>query len=199
MTRERRSLWGSISTSRKVNAVSLRAALLYTWAIPHFDDEGFLDGEEEQIRAKIVPLRAEFYRDKLKKCIIELENCGLWRIFRGDSRIIIYDPAFDSHQIFHGFKKIPSKLRPYIWEHNPDWLCMSPDKVKDITQLGTRGRNASREVKRSEEKRSKERIVEISPLEENPNPEPIKKTLDQEVERIKRIEQEKGHYLGVAK
>ena len=164
MTRERRSLWGSISTSRKVNSVSLGAALLYTWAIPHFDDEGFLDGEEEQIRAKIVPLRPEYRGATLKKYILELEKVGLWHFFRGDSRIIIYDPAFDTHQIFHGFKKIPSKLRAYIWQHNPEWLCVSPNRVNGITPLGTRGRNASREVKGSEVKRSEEEIIFISPI-----------------------------------
>jgi hypothetical protein len=39
MPRERRSLWGSISQSKKVNRVSLKAALLFSWSIPHMDQE----------------------------------------------------------------------------------------------------------------------------------------------------------------
>jgi len=47
----------SISTSRKVNRLPDRVALLYTWLIPHTDDFGRLEGDALSIKAKIVPMR----------------------------------------------------------------------------------------------------------------------------------------------
>jgi hypothetical protein len=74
--RERRSLWGSISTSRKVNRLSLKAALLYTWAIPHFDDEGFQEGDPQTLKARIVPLRDEIPVSEIAALVSERK--ALW-------------------------------------------------------------------------------------------------------------------------
>lgn len=168
MTRERRSLWGSISTSRKVNAVSLGAALLYTWAIPHFDDEGFLDGEIEQLKAKIVPIRPEFGQKRLKRYVNDLEKVGLWRIFRDNQRIIIYDPAFSSHQIFHGFQKRLSNLKSYILDNNPTWFTSSPNEVDTLTRQGTREVKGSKEKRREGLTPNVDNYVEISSQPPNP-------------------------------
>ncbi len=114
MTRERRSLWGSISTSKKVNQISLKAALIYTWAIPHFDDEGFQDGEPREIKRKIVPYRDEISIEDVKNTIIELSINKLWKVFHKNSTVFIYDPVFNSRQSFAGLHKIPSKIKPLV-------------------------------------------------------------------------------------
>jgi len=54
---ERRMLSKTISTSRKVNRLPDRAALLYTWMIPHTDDYGRMEGDAKSIKAKVVPMR----------------------------------------------------------------------------------------------------------------------------------------------
>lgn len=188
MPRERRSLWGSISTSRKVNAVSVYAALLYTWMIPHYDDEGYIDGEIEYLKAKIVPMRQEYTRKMLSRCLEELEKAQLLLVFRGGNRIIIYDPAFETHQIFKAIKKIPSKLRPLVIALHPKGLTTTPQEVDHYT-LDPLQEKLS-EVKGSEVKGSEEGEPFIPTIKST-----LKSTLDQEVKRIKKLEQEKGHYL----
>lgn len=53
----RRMIAKNISTSRKVNRLTDRAALLYTWMIPHTDDYGRLEGDPLSIKAKVIPMR----------------------------------------------------------------------------------------------------------------------------------------------
>jgi len=119
MIRERRSLWASISTSKKVNALSLQAALLYTFSISHFDDEGFMDGDPRIIKSQIVPLRDDIPVDMIGHLISEIstihEKVGsqipLWVIHNSPGDVYIQDPVFDERQSFKGIHKIPSKIK----------------------------------------------------------------------------------------
>ncbi len=193
MARERRSLWGSISQSKKVNKVSLKAALLYTWAISHFDDEGYQPGEPRDLKINIVPYRDDIPLEEIKNLEIELVIAGLWNLFHINSTVYIQDPVWNERQFFKGIHKIPSKIKQIIGS--------TPNTVLSYTQEGVvvhpDGRTS--EVKLSEVKLSevKGSTIEnfISSLPKDQNPEHIKTTLDQEVKRIKKIEQEKGHYL----
>lgn len=47
----------TISTSRRVNRLPDRSALLYSWLIPHTDDFGRMEGDAMTVRAKVVPMR----------------------------------------------------------------------------------------------------------------------------------------------
>lgn len=51
-----RMLHKKISISRQVSRLSPPAALLFTWMIPHADDEGRLPGDLNSIRGTVVPL-----------------------------------------------------------------------------------------------------------------------------------------------
>jgi hypothetical protein len=148
MARERRSLWGSISQSKKVNKLSLKGALLYTWAIPHFDDEGFQAGEPRDIKINIVPFREDIQIEEIKDLIIELSIAGLWKVFHLNSTVFIHDPVWNERQSFKGIHKIPSKIKEIIGE--------TPETVFYNTEQGVQchlGR-CIREVKLSKEKRS---------------------------------------------
>lgn len=122
MIRERRALWTSISTSKKVNALSAPAAILYTFAIPHFDDEGFMDGDPRIIKSQIVPLRDDIPVDMIAHLISEIstihEKIGskvpLWVIHNSPGDVYIQDPVFDERQSFRGVHKIPSKIKLMI-------------------------------------------------------------------------------------
>jgi hypothetical protein len=161
MTRERRSLWGSISTSKKVNQISLKAALLYTWAIPHFDDEGFQDGEPRELKRKIVPYRDEITIEDIKNAIIELNIKGLWKIFHKNSTVFIQDPVFSERQSFSGLHKIPSKIKSLI--NN------TPETVLSIinNSVQVHGGSCISEVKLSEVKLSE---VKAKPCTNNTVP-----------------------------
>jgi len=51
-----RMLHKKISVSVQVNRLTLPARLLFTWMIPHADDEGRMKGDPEFIKATVVPM-----------------------------------------------------------------------------------------------------------------------------------------------
>lgn len=119
MKRERRSLWTSISTSKKVNALSAPAVILYTFAIPHFDDEGFMDGDPRIIKSQIVPLRDDVTIEMIPHLVAEISTIhdkvgsqtALWIIHKESTDVYIQDPVFDERQSFRGIHKSQSKIK----------------------------------------------------------------------------------------
>ena len=155
MIRQRRSLWASISTSKKVNKVSMPAALLYTWAISHFDDEGLQEADPKYLKHEIVPYRDDIPLEGIKPLIIELVKAGLWRIYYTDSNAFIEDPVFFDRQPMGGIHKIPSKIRPLLKGLNPSMFVDTPDGVRIHTEPCLRAQDTvpkRSEVKLREEK-----------------------------------------------
>lgn len=96
---ERRMLSKTISTSRKVNRLPDRSALLYTWLIPHTDDFGHLEGDAISIKAKIVPMRSVSEQEVQQDLDLMVQN-ELIQIYeiKGEKYIEILN--FDSFQTF---------------------------------------------------------------------------------------------------
>jgi len=119
MSRQRRMLWASVSTSIKVNNLSLKAALLWTWAIPRFDDEGFQEGNPFAIKGKILPMRRDFTEEEISLLIQEIGDAGLWKIHKiriGENQkeeIYIEDPYFREKQPVPG-ERYPSHIKELI-------------------------------------------------------------------------------------
>ena len=140
-TRERRSLWGSISTSKKVNLLSMKAALLYTWAIAHFDDYGLQEGDARILKATIVPLRDDIPLNEIPDLIHEIASTKanetdppLWVVYHTEKDTFICDPVNSERQTFHGFHKKPSKIAAFLKTHQysvPDWCNVGADWVPD--------------------------------------------------------------------
>ena len=148
MPRERRSLWCSISTSDKVNRLSLAAALLYTWAIPHFDDEGYQEAQPKILKQKIVPFREDIPLNSIKPLIIEIVREKLWEIYYTDHNVFIRDPVFKEHQPMGTIHKQPSKIKEIIKD-------LPKSTYKDTAGCVTLHTDLCiREVKLSEVKRS---------------------------------------------
>ena len=134
MKRQRRSLWKSISTSIKVNALSAPAVILYTFGIAHLDDEGYMDGDPRILKSQVVPLRDDIPASIVPQLTEEIatihEKLGieipLWVIHRIPPLIIIQDPASPKRQSFKGVHKIPSDLAQIV------------DKAKQISFLPSR-------------------------------------------------------------
>jgi hypothetical protein len=154
MTRERRSLWGSISTSDKVNRLSLKAALLYTWSIPHEDDEGFQEGDLKSLKHMVVPFREDIPLGDLKPLFIEIvtihkkinDSMPLWRVFHIGNKVFIQNPVHNDRQTYHGIHKIKSKIKYLVGD--------TPETVFEVTPNGAVVVHKLSEVKLSEVKGS---------------------------------------------
>jgi hypothetical protein len=123
MKRERRSLWGSISTSKKVNALSDRALILYVLAISHLDDEGFIDGDPRVLKSTVVPLRDNIQIKDMNTLTDEISTVHtrvqstpipLWMVHKTSQGTFIQDPVFNERQSFKGIRKIPSKIKDVV-------------------------------------------------------------------------------------
>jgi len=74
----RRYISTDISTDEKVNSVSTFAALLYTWAIPHFNDDCHLTAKNAaEVKWTVLPGRKEGVKE-VEKAIQELLKNTLW-------------------------------------------------------------------------------------------------------------------------
>lgn len=88
----------AISVSEQVNDMSLAAALLFTWMIPHADDFGRMAGSARKIKALVVPMRNDITPDKVDKCLEEMEKGGLIKRYCVNGETYIQLPKWDEHQ-----------------------------------------------------------------------------------------------------
>jgi len=105
-------LWKVACQSKKLSRVSIPAALLWTWAIPWFDRDGYMDGDPYFINLNVVANRRDIDEDSIPALIAELVKNNLWITFQDeDGDIVIKDPRFNEFQ--HIEYKKESKSR---WE-----------------------------------------------------------------------------------
>lgn len=97
---DKRMIARVVSQSRKVNSLSLRAALLWTWAIPWFDGYGFIEAEPDFLKLNVVPRRTDISEKDLVDILKELSTGGLWKIYKDNAtgKLIAYDPKFSEFQ-----------------------------------------------------------------------------------------------------
>jgi len=174
MTRERRSIWGSVSTSKKVNALSSDATILWFMSIPHFDDQGFMDGDPRLIKSQILPLKNTISVKKIPKLIAEIttvhEKIGslraLWRTHYINDECFIEDCYFNDKQIFKGIHRQPSKIKELLKSNNTlRGVSGTPSQHPSSTPMGDDREPKLSEVKRREEKLREKGVlpnVEIS-------------------------------------
>lgn len=121
--RERRSLWGSISQSKKVNALSDRAIILYVFTMVQLDDEGFIDGDPRTLKSTSVPLRDDIPLKDIEKLIYEISTVHkrvqsspkpLWIIHKTSQGVFIQDPYFNERQSFKGIRKKHSDIKDVV-------------------------------------------------------------------------------------
>lgn len=127
MFRHRRSLGKNISQSKRVNKLSDMGALLYTWMIPHLDDDGRMDGDPEDVKYNVLP-RREITTDEITEQLSLMDKLDLivWYSIEGRWVIQLNPEAWEEHQTFSGIKRIPSKIPAY-----------DPDKHERYRQLST--------------------------------------------------------------
>ncbi|MFA6158869.1 MAG: hypothetical protein WC763_04605 [Candidatus Paceibacterota bacterium] len=89
----------TISTSKKVNRLPDRAALLYTWLLPHTDEFGHLEGETIMVKGKIVPMRSVTVQEVQEDLDLMVQN-ELIRFYEVGKEKYIEIINFDNFQTF---------------------------------------------------------------------------------------------------
>ncbi|MBW2609933.1 MAG: hypothetical protein JRC68_06285 [Deltaproteobacteria bacterium] len=114
MPRNRRSLGRKISQSQRVNYLSDKGALLYTWMIPQYDDQGRMNGDPEDVKFNVVPRRGFTVEDVFNE-LTEMDRLELiyWYIVNDKPYIEMPKEAWEESQTFKGIKRQPSKIPTY--------------------------------------------------------------------------------------
>jgi len=89
----------SISTSKKLSALSTLEALLFTWIIPHCDDYGRMDGNAKIVKGIVMPLRDESV-EEIEKSLKELAKKQLIERYSIEDEEYIQIVKWEDHQTF---------------------------------------------------------------------------------------------------
>lgn len=93
----RRMIQKSLSVSKEFNSVSEFAQLLYLMITPHLDDFGKIDGDQDVIKALVLPMNKRSSKD-IQLAIEELKKVNLFECYECNSQIIIKQPSFEYDQ-----------------------------------------------------------------------------------------------------
>jgi hypothetical protein len=93
----RRMLHKNISYSEQVNSLTDFEKILFTWAIPHLDDFGRIEGDAPVLKAKVMPMDKRTVKE-FKAAIERLEKTGLIITYKVGTKTVIVYPKFDSYQ-----------------------------------------------------------------------------------------------------
>lgn len=105
----------TISISMDVNRLPLPAKLLFTWMIPHADDEGRLRGEPEYIKATVVPM-TKWSIKKIEQWLKEMEKVGLIHYWEHNNERLVEFVKWTDYQYIQKDRLKLSKLPSYSKE-----------------------------------------------------------------------------------
>jgi len=172
-----RMLHTKISVSVQVNRLSLPARLLFSWMIPHADDEGRLNGDPEFIKAMIVPMTKWSFK-KIGEYLEEIKNQGLIYYWQENGERFIEFIKWNEHQTIRKNRFKPSSLPSYS-KKNDSQLATKCQPVgnQKTTQANISESNPS-EVNKSEsneivnaDKPYKGNGIKVHPRDFNPTTE----------------------------
>ena len=132
---EKRMLHKALSQSRKVNLLSLKAALLWTWSIPWFDADGFIEAEPDFMKLNVVPRRNDIPEKQIAELIKEIAKTGLWTLLKDQKtgKIIAKESNFEEYQRIRKDREGESKFTP---GELLDQSGLTPTYIKDRIYLG---------------------------------------------------------------
>jgi len=93
-----RFLSRSIGQNEQLARVSLEAALLFSWCVPHLDVEGRMTGNVELVKASICPLRPEISVSRIPALLRQLVREGLVTWYELGGRRYLAFPGFSRQQ-----------------------------------------------------------------------------------------------------
>ena len=104
-----RMLHTKISVSVQVNKLTLPARLLFTWMIPHADDEGRLKGDPEYIKATVTPMTRWSFK-KIGEYLTEIKDKRLIYYWQENGELFIEFIKWNDHQTIRKDRFIRSNL-----------------------------------------------------------------------------------------
>lgn len=107
-----RMLHKSISVSMQVNSLPLQARLLFSWLIPHADDEGRLKGDPTYIKANVVPM-TNWSPKNIKSWLEQMTDCGLIYYWQKNNEWFIEFAKWNDFQTIRKDRFVQSKLPSY--------------------------------------------------------------------------------------
>jgi hypothetical protein len=93
-----RILKSQISVSEQVNELSLKAALLFTWMIPHTDDFGRMPGSAKKVKAIVAPMRDDITCIDVDNALNEMRDKRLIYRYKVNDELFIEMIKFEAHQ-----------------------------------------------------------------------------------------------------
>lgn len=151
----------SISTSLQVNKLGIEAQLLFTWMIPHADDDGRLNGEAEYINFLVVPAK-RWTKSQTESYLKAIHDAGLIHLWSENGTKYIEFPAWTKHQQIRKDRYTPSNIPPFNkTQVNHLTTNVQPNGNQGDTQLSEIENNKNEDKK--EERNTGEREYEGKP------------------------------------
>lgn len=115
-----------VSTNDQLAGVSIPAALLFTWCIPHLDREGRFHGSPALIKSLVFPLRKDIQEEHVPALLYELGDAGLIRWYEVQNRRYVEFPGFKNHHPASQLEReAPSDFPPSTSKNAQDLLMSS--------------------------------------------------------------------------
>ena len=133
----------SISQNEVLGSVSVEAALLFSWCIPHLDRDGRIDGHPVLLRSKLFPWRQDITAESIPSLIAELAPLVRW--YEVDGKAVLYFPGFRDEQKGDAwYKKEAASRLPAYSEAALDLLQSNSRPTPDPLQPNVMECNAIR-------------------------------------------------------
>lgn len=180
----KRMLSKSISQSLQVDSLSLQAQLLFTWMIPHADDEGRMNGTPRWVKGTVVPLKSNRNWSERSIELYLLEMAGVKLIYywyQGGNRYLQF-PTWREYQTIQTDRAQLSRIPAYngdVAKDAKDFPDLSPSPeldaqtIQDLIGVDTQYKLSRDNIKEFKEKEKK--IVSIlgtlkKPIDVPPDP-----------------------------
>ena len=98
---QRRMLSRRLSQSKRVNHLSLKAQIVWTWIIPWLDDYGCYDADAEDIKTEVFPKNTNITVKDISNALLEEEEIGLIKVFNVNGKIY---QKYDNFETFQTLK-----------------------------------------------------------------------------------------------
>jgi len=136
-----------ISVSSKVNHLSTKGALMYTWILAHLDYNGSFYGDPAIIKGLVFPKRREMSVRCIKNELINMLDLGLVKLYENNGSDYIFIPDFLDKQPKiqkdrEGKSEIPAPPEEYL----------NPESSQDSTPESSQAQIKIKEVKLKEVK-----------------------------------------------
>lgn len=146
----RRYISTHVSTDKHVNRLAVDsdfAALLYTWMVPHAEDDATITADAEELTATVIPCRRDKdVEDDVIPALQAMERHGLFELW-GEERIFFHAGSFYRYQSYIPENKRRSALTAEERREMPKnaaslspSLSPSPEETRtEISALSTKG------------------------------------------------------------